>query len=81
MTDEERLEVVLAGVQVFGNPLRRTFGQIHDADLSAFSTDREFPGFEIYSAPVEVRQFRNTEACRIDAFEYREIAFILNVVS
>lgn len=81
MTDEERFEIVLTGAQVFGNPLRRAFSQIHDADLSAFSADREFPGFEIYPAPVEVRQFRNTQTGRIDAFEYREVALVLNVVS
>lgn len=57
MSDEQRFEVVVTGFEIIGNPLRRTFGKVYDADLSPFSTNGEFASFEIYSVTIETREF------------------------
>lgn len=81
MPDEERSEVVMTGIEIFGNPLRGPFGKIDDTNLSAFSTNGEFARFEIDTVPIETGEFRDAEPGRIDAFENREIPLILDVRS
>lgn len=81
MPDEERFERILPNVQVFRYPLRSAVGEIDRSDFSSFSTNREFPGFEIYPASVERGQFGYAESRRIDAFQNREIPFVLNAGS
>lgn len=81
MPDEERSEVVVPGFKIVRNPLRGAFGKIDDTNFPAFSADGEFPGFEIDPVAVETGELRDTESGRIDAFENREVALILNVRS
>lgn len=81
MPDEERFERIFPKVQIFGYPLRGAVGQIDRSDLSSFSTNREFPGLEIYPASVERGQFGYAEPRRIYAFQNREVPFVLNAGS
>lgn len=81
MSDEERRKIVVTGFEVIGNPLRGTFGKIDDANLSSFSANGEFARFEIDPVAVETSEFRDAETGRIDAFENREVALVLNIRS
>lgn len=81
MSDEKRLEVIMTGFEIIGNPLCGTLGKVYDPNLSAFAANGEFTGFEIDSVSIETSEFGNTESGRIDAFENREVAFVLNVGS
>lgn len=81
MPDEQRSKSILAGTEIFRNPTGSTIGQIHDAHLSAFSSDGELERFEIDSIPIQTGKLRDAESGGIYAFKNREIPLVPNVGS
>ena len=77
MPDEEGRKIVVPHARIGGDDLACVVGEVDDPHPSAFSPYTKLSAHEVYVWTIEGAELRYAQPRRVDAFEYRPIAYAL----